>query len=217
MLDTLLESERLKKIVILGVAMFLSVGCNTLMPEPIRTDAQINLVEFSQLNTQKGEYVKQQARWGGMIAKVTNLEKKSVLEIVHFDLSDGGKPKVRRESKGRFKVYVDGFVDPMIYQQGKLITALGHISDAESGQIGEYEYQFPTLMGANVYLWKKSRPVEVAFYQPWLTSYPMYRSPYHFPRTYFRGRRHNEPKKSVQHPKSQPNNDSTPNFLSRKK
>jgi outer membrane lipoprotein len=211
-----------KRIITLTAALFLTAGCNTIMPEPIQTDAQVNLVEFDQVNSVKGEYLSKQARWGGMIAKVINLEGKSVLEVVHFDLSDGGKPKVNRESKGRFKVYVDGFVDPLVYQQGKLITALGHIGEAEAGQIGEYEYQFPTLSDANVYLWKKTRPLEIAYYQPWSVGHSLYHSPYYFPRSYIRSGRLNRyygtgksngPKQG----KGQTDNGRTATYSSRKK
>lgn len=184
------------KALVVSVVLLSLAGCQSSVPKQIAVDPQVNLIDYKQVldqqnvdANQNGENnaVKQQARWGGIIAKVTNLKQHTVLEVVNFDLSSQGKPLVKQQSKGRFKIYVDGFIDPLVYRQGKLITALGEVGAQESGKIGEYEYVFPTLSKANVHLWKKTKPVQLAYTNPWIFG-PAYfpHSSYHPRRVFYR-------------------------------
>ena len=158
-------------------------GCASRYPEELRTD-QTELVEFSQAFTESQAHIGTPARWGGLIAEVTNLSESSVIEVVQFELNGYGRPHITEESPGRFRIRVAGFVDPEIYKKGREVTAFGLYSGLEPGHIGEYEYMFPMLESEGLHLWQE-RPersrVDVIFHHP----YPAYRFRFWGPYPYF--------------------------------
>jgi len=154
-------------------ALLLSACSN--IPEKLAVPDGTNLANYSTENVIEGE----QARWGGIIAKVENLPNKTRLEIVNFDLRNSLRPKQSNETKGRFRVYSDQLLDPMIYKVGKSITVLGVISAREQGKIGEHEYAFPVLQAKGIQLWKN-----IEQYNVQMLSDPFWDSPYLYPPFY---------------------------------
>ncbi|MBA3988212.1 MAG: starvation-inducible protein [Idiomarina sp.] len=141
------------KWVAVAAGVFMLAGCASRYPEPIRTEAT-DLVGFSEAQRQ-GEAVQgRTARWGGVIANVQNTEQRSRLEVVNFRLNNFGRPQAGDDTAGRFVVYVNEFLDPEIYQRGRLITALGEFTGTEQGQIGDFNYYYPVLQATGVELWR---------------------------------------------------------------
>lgn len=137
----------------LGAAVLALSACASRYPEPIRTDAD-DLVEFSQAQRQAEENEGGTARWGGVIADVRNTDDRTRIEVVSFRLNNYGRPQASDRSDGRFVVYLDEFVDPEIYQRGRMITALGEFSGLERGQIGDFNYYYPVLNATGIELWR---------------------------------------------------------------
>lgn len=150
---------------ILGV-LFLS-ACSSTLPDNLQTSSEVNLVNFNEVITSETPVAAGKARWGGIIAEIKNLENHTVLEVVYFDLRSYGRPVVKDESAGRFRVYVDEFLDPMVYTEGRSITVLGDFSGAEEGKIGEHTYNFPVIKHAAVHLWKNVKTMRVEYIDPW--------------------------------------------------
>ena len=162
----------MKKLMVIAAIVFLS-ACSSI-PESLRVAESTNLVEFQKVNEASQE---QLARWGGLIASVKNLKQGSMLEVVNMDLStSSSRPKASDESKGRFRVYYNGLLDPVIYKEGRSVTILGSVKAPERGTIGEQEYVFPVLEAKHVHLWKEIKEVEIDVY-----SYPFTYSPYFHP------------------------------------
>lgn len=94
-------------------------------------------------------------RLGGVIAGLENQEGRSRIEIVQLPInSSSGKPDINVEPEGRFVAYIDGFLDPVTYAKGRLITVLGFSAGSETGRVGEYEYRFPVMNARGHQLWK---------------------------------------------------------------
>lgn len=72
-----------------------------------------------------------------------------------------GKPLDSGESKGRFKAKIKGFVDPLVFEKGRLITLVGQVTAAEQGIIGEQNYTYPVLAAEGYHMWKLTRDLEV--------------------------------------------------------
>ena len=72
---------------------------------------------------------------------------------------------------GRFRVRVNGFMDPMVYQVGRLMTFTAQLNGLEKGLVGEHEYVFPTASVEDYYLWKNVQRIDVSRVQLW---------PYHY-------------------------------------
>lgn len=167
---------------LLLTAILLS-GCST-VPKALQVPENKVLTNFSVVrgntNTEQGSL----ARWGGVIAKVTNNANNSMLEIVHFPLKSSTRPVQGDKTQGRFRVYFTGLLDPIIYKEGRSITALGNVTSSEDGKIGEHEYTFPVLKATHVHLWKDIQKVDVQVTQNpfWYTpSYWHYPYSTHYP------------------------------------
>lgn len=149
---------------IIGVLVL--AGCAN-VPESIQVDDNVALSNYQQVSADPEGNVNNIVRWGGVIAKVENLPEATLVEVVHYPLRSYGRPVVSSESIGRFRVYVDGFLDPMVIEQGRSITFTGNIVGSEEGVIGEHEYVFPTLQSQGYHLWKNIDRVEVSSIHFW--------------------------------------------------
>lgn len=164
------------RVAAVGLTVLLLAGCASRYPEPIRTETT-DLVELRQALRNADEHRGQEARWGGVIAEVENTQQQTRIEVVAMQLNNFGRPQMNDRSPGRFVVYLDEFVDPEIYKQGRLLTALGTFSGLEDGNIGEFEYRYPVLQASGVELWRpqENRQPPPIYYDPWFR-YHMYGS-----------------------------------------
>lgn len=174
-------------LVVLSLATFIS-GC-VHVPESLRVDENVALTTFTDVKDNNEAHLGKDARWGGVIAKIENNAENTVLEVVHFQLSSSTRPLQKDQTQGRFKVYYQGFLDPVIYKEGRSITAVGKIAKNEAGKIGEHEYDYPVLTANNVHLWKEIKKIDVKvthqpmWYTPslWYSPRPRHYSPVFYP------------------------------------
>ena len=127
-------------------------------------------------------------RWGGILLSVENKANQSRLTIVSFPINDAGRPIVSADSPGRFIAVVDDFLEPLVYRENREITVVGRIDQAESGKVGDYDYDFPVVEVDNFYLWPE-RVERAAYPEPYYRHYiypyypfypwPNYRFPYY--------------------------------------
>ena len=151
----------------LVLLLLLVTGCAS-YPDVVGVPEGTQLVEFTDENKVGTSHVGKQARWSGVIAEVKNGKVDTTLEVLYYPAQTNGRPKTKGEPLGRFRAKVDKFLDPAVYKKGKSITALGALKQKESGKIGEYEYEYPTIDNAKVFLWPKLQPpTQVEFYYGW--------------------------------------------------
>jgi outer membrane lipoprotein len=129
------------------------------------------------------QYMGAEVRWGGEISKVENKADQTWVEVVRRKLWGDGKPKTSGKSDGRFIASFSGFVDPVVYEVGRLLTVVGAIEDKIKRPIGEYDYVFPIVTVEGSYLWKETTVVQYAnFPPPWW----YYDLRFHYPGSYYR-------------------------------
>lgn len=90
---------------------------------------------------------------GGDIIKTQNLPEKTLIIVLQRPLGFREKPDTEGESKGRFIVSVQGFLDPAIYRPGRKITVVGTVEGKEVLPLGETEYSYPVISRRELYLW----------------------------------------------------------------
>lgn len=151
------------KFALVGMAFLLLGGCAT-FPETVQVAEGTELVPYQTVAAQPEGTKGAQARWGGVIAGVENHKDKTLLEVLHYPMRDNGRPMLNKESVGRFRVYVDGFLDPMVYEQGRSVTLAGEVLGTEQGSVGEHIYVFPTIKAAGHHLWEDVEYVDVTAY-----------------------------------------------------
>lgn len=171
-----LSTHHPKLIGLAFLSAFVSTGC-VVVPKPIDVAKNEKLVPFEQVSATTQQVINQEsresqdqsastpmgekARWGGKIVSVENKKDFSEIEVVFFPENRFGKPLTGQPSVGRFKAVVKGFVDPVVFEQGRLITIVGEIGAAQTGLIGEQEYNYPTLNALGYHMWKQSSEVEI--------------------------------------------------------
>ncbi|KHT45838.1 Slp family lipoprotein [Vibrio sinaloensis] len=140
------------------ISLFLLSACSTL-PENLKSeDPQLvsDYTVWQSKPTASGN-----VRLGGVIAKVTNLQSKTRVEVVNLPISSNGKPDISQEPQGRFVGYIDGYAEPASLAQGRLITLLGQSIGAEQGAVGDYEYAFPVMKVQGFHLWRIEERVRI--------------------------------------------------------
>jgi len=152
-----MKIQWLYKACLFGAAILALSGCASQLPESIRGDGS-KLTTYTQVQAASVETIGEQVRWGGVIAEVRNGENASELEVVGFRTRSAGRPEVNDDSYGRFRVIVNGFVDPEVYAKGRLITVLGTYTGIERGTIGEYNFDFPVVRASGMELWRETQP-----------------------------------------------------------
>ncbi len=176
----------MKRLLWLGVTLFMT-ACSSI-PEEIQTPEDSNLVSYQAVLGNAEAFTGKTARWGGMIAAVRNTNFGTEIEVVNLNLQSWGRPVPSDKSDGRFRAKLDGFIDPMVYKEGRYITFRGIVAEAETGTIDEFKYLFPVLKVTGKYLWpvqKEKTRVEVDYSSLWYRHYyytrPYYRSPVYYP------------------------------------
>jgi outer membrane lipoprotein len=162
-----------KKFVVVALSLMIMAGCAS-YPEPVRIADNVALTSFDNAMQQNVDFGT--ARWSGVIAEVSNKASQTRLEVVYFPSSENGRPKVSDQTQGRFVAYIKGFLDPMVYQPGKSVTVLGDLTRAEMGKVDEYDYRYPVIKDAKVYLWPKLEESRVEVIEAWpmMRPYPYY-------------------------------------------
>jgi len=158
------------KVLLLSASVILLCACSSI-PKKLQLSQVTDLAPLSSHQSHEG----QPARWGGVIAEVKNNADNTMIEVVSFKLTSSARPKPSSETKGRFRLYHDGLLDPVIFQKGRSITAVGIVQSAEEGEIGEHKYKFPVLKASHVHLWKEIQRVDVN-----VIPAPFMYSPYHW-------------------------------------
>ncbi len=157
---------------LLGVA-----ACST-VPESVQVPPDTNLVTYKAYAMAPESNEGAVARWGGVVAHIENQAESTMLEVVHYPLRSYGRPIIKRESIGRFRVYIDGFLDPMVYQKGRMMTFAGELAGVEDGLVGEHQYRFPTLKAGGYYLWEDIERIEIEHISLWPYGYGRYGWPH---------------------------------------
>ncbi len=149
--------------VILGVGL---LSACSLAPETVNFE-QPN-TSFVRVAQSPDSFVGSQVRWGGIVARVENLEQDTLVEIVNLPLDARARPVGDANTSGRFIARVQGFLDPLIYKEGKEITVVGVLNQSMPGKIGQHQVNFPVVDSSGHHLWKERESrVYVSSFSSW--------------------------------------------------
>ncbi|MEW6646104.1 MAG: Slp family lipoprotein [Pseudomonadota bacterium] len=149
----------------------LALGACATTPLPLR-EAPEHGPGPDQVRVAPEQYTGTVVRWGGIITAVDNGPADSVVELVSRPLSGNGRPLETDQSEGRFLVHISGFLDPVVYANGRELSVAGRVEGVEQRNIGEYRYSYPVLRAIGHHLWPPRLPPQAD---------PFYYPPYHRP------------------------------------
>ncbi len=143
--------------------------------------AVVDDVSLAQARADGEAYLGSTVRWGGVVTEVENKADETWVFLVNRALEDNDKPIVDGQSEGRFIASFSGFIDPLVYRQGRPLTVVGSIEGSRVRAIGEYDYRFPVVAVRDSHLWAKPVKTRVYYAPPPIWYYNMhYYHPYPF-------------------------------------
>ena len=91
--------------------------------------------------------------WGGRIVQVTTFANHSEVELLAYPLDSSQRPQLNDIGSGRFIAVMPGYVEPLDYPAGALMTIQGKLNGSRAGMIGEANYVFPLVNVAQSHIW----------------------------------------------------------------
>ncbi|HVC17082.1 MAG TPA: Slp family lipoprotein [Rhodanobacter sp.] len=135
---------------VLACALLMLAGC---APAPIyKNTAAITAAPF-QVAQAPERYASAPVIWGGRIVQVTNLADHSEIELLAYPLDSSQRPRANDSGNGRFIAVMSGFVEPLDYPAGALMTISGRLNGSRAGKVGEANYVFPLVSVAQAHVW----------------------------------------------------------------
>lgn len=138
------------KYITIIVAAMLS-GCAAMNPSIENPPARD--LQFAQVSPNISQYQGEVVRWGGVVAEVSNQENQAELTLVQFPVTRYGKPITTANSAGRFIVQSDGFLDPLIYEKGALVTVVGTINGEQTRKVDQKALRMPVVVLTDSQVW----------------------------------------------------------------
>lgn len=136
------------------LVLSLSIAIAACAPAPIyKTTPSSVTVTPEQVATSPGNFRNMEAVWGGQVISVHNFADHSEVEILAYPLDSSQRPRLKQPAIGRFIVIVPGFVEPMNYPAGSLVTLRGTLDGARSGEVGQADYTFALVHSNAMHRW----------------------------------------------------------------
>lgn len=145
------------RMAVLLVSIFLLSGCTAVLSEQARKSVTSD-APFRNLKEKPDSYIGKNVLLGGRIAGIRNSNDGAWLEIVQFELAGSSYPEDQFESNGRFLATSSGFLDPLVFRQGMLITLVGELKGKKTARLDEMDYTYPVISLREWYLWPGSQP-----------------------------------------------------------
>ena len=136
---------------VLSTALLTLAAC---APAPIyKTSGAAVLATPAQAGQTPERYSGNQVIWGGRIVHVSNLADHSEIELLAYPLDSSQRPRANDSGSGRFIAVLHGYVEPLDYPAGALMTVDGKLNGTRSGKVGEADYLFPLVDVTQSHVW----------------------------------------------------------------
>lgn len=97
--------------------------------------------------------VGQRVLWGGLILTTRNLQDRAQLEVLAYPLDNRQRPDITEPPLGRFLAERSGYLEPVDYASGRLVTLTGNVDETRAGRIQETDYTYPVIGITAIHLW----------------------------------------------------------------
>lgn len=133
--------------------------------QQVNTDAP-----FQQIQQDTDRFLGKTVLWGGSIINTDVRGNGTYIKVLETRLDYEAMPVKIDQPQGRFIIFKPGFLDPAVYRQGRLISAIGTITGKEIEPVGNVNYAYPVIEAKDLYLW---RLMPSAPYYPPAPYYPL--------------------------------------------
>jgi outer membrane lipoprotein len=167
--------------VLVLLASVVLLSCSPLS-RSVRQEAETGIA-FEAVRHDPETYVGKKLVLGGYILQVVNMPKVTKITVLQTPLGAQDRPQSREQSQGRFVAVYDGFLDPAVYEEGRMLTVAGAVLGKEVIQIDGHSYPSVAIKPIETHLWKKEEIRPYPFYDPYY--YPYFYDPW-YPRYGYR-------------------------------
>lgn len=137
---------------LLGLSLPIAIAACA--PAPIYKTAPSSVTATpQQVVTSPGNFRNMQVVWGGQVISVHNFTDHSEIEILAYPLDSSQRPRTKEPAIGRFIAIVPGFLEPMNYPAGSLVTLRGTLDGVRSGEVGRADYTFALMRSDAMHRW----------------------------------------------------------------
>ena len=133
------------------IALFAISSCAT-APRLDTTKVDSTVVP-NEVNANANLFLNKTVHWGGQILEIKNLSDRSEVIVLGFPFDNYGTPDIDQKPIGRFILVKSGFLEPLDYRKGKIISAVGRVSGSSRGKVGETDYTYSLLSAQQIQLW----------------------------------------------------------------
>jgi outer membrane lipoprotein len=123
-------------------------------PAPIYkvTPGTLNVIPMQVAHSPE-QYTKGEVIWGGSVIQVRNFPDHSEIEILSYSLDSSQRPQLKGQALGRFIAVFPGYVEPINYPGGSLITVSGQLNGSRSDAVDQAAYVYPLVNVEQSHLW----------------------------------------------------------------
>ena len=154
---------------LLAVSLLTITGCTHVISEESMRLVDRSIT-FQSLKAHPDQYLGHYVLLGGAVATVNNAKQAAQMEVVEFKLDSDSMPDESYSSGGRFLAQTGGFLDPLVYKSGRLVTIVGEVKGHKSMPIDQVEYDYPIVAIREIHLWR----AQDTRYYPYPYYYPYY-------------------------------------------
>ncbi len=140
----------------LSLALSLPIAVAACAPAPIyKAGPSVVATTPQQVATSPNNFAQAQVIWGGEVIGVDNLPNSTEIRVLAYPLDSSQRPRLKQTAQGRFTAVVPGFLDPMNFPAGSLVTVLGKVDGTSVGQVGQATYTYPMVrvQRSNLHRW----------------------------------------------------------------
>jgi outer membrane lipoprotein len=99
------------------------------------------------------QYAKGEVIWGGSVINVRNFPDHTEIEILGYPLDSSQRPQTKGQAIGRFVAVFPGYIEPINYPGGSLVTVSGELNGSRSDSVDQAAYVYPLVSVAQSHLW----------------------------------------------------------------
>lgn len=123
-------------------------------PAPIyKTNNSAEVATPAQVAQTPERYNGNEVVWGGRIVHVSNFADHTEIELLGYPLDSSQRPRANDNGGGRFIAVLHGYVEPLAYPSGALMTVDGKLNGTRADKVGEADYLFPLVDVTQSHVW----------------------------------------------------------------
>lgn len=141
----------MKKLVLFCLLLTMLSSCAHVISPENRENA-LSTISLNEVRAHVDQYAEKIFIFGGVIAKTSNTDDGSEIEVVQMPLDRWGYVIRHDRSEGRFIVTAKNHLDPLIFSKGREVTISGVLIGTRTENLGKKEYEYPLFRAKEIHL-----------------------------------------------------------------